>query len=109
MSNKLDPQFTELLGKLGLNTDLSALERRVLDTESYADRPPVPASMLGLTCAEDHTTICAIGDAYDDSGFNAKGQMTIAITSPTQQLGCLEITKRQAAQLRDYLISKLGE
>lgn len=104
MSNKLDPQFAELLGKLGLSNVASAL-----DTDNYADRPPVPASMIGLTCAEDHTTICAIGDAYDDSGFNAKGQMTIAITSPTQQLGCLEITKRQAAQLRDYLISKLGE
>lgn len=96
----LDPELQKLLADMGLNVNGNG---------SVADRPEVPPTMLGLHCAAEHEVILAVGDAYNETGYNEQGVMTLALTSPTRQIGAIVITSKQVRQLRDFLNTKLDQ
>lgn len=94
-------QLMELAREIGV--DMSDLP------QSPMKRPPIPDTMIGLSCAMAPEEMIAVGDAYSKTGFNERGNMTLVISTPTAPLGAVEITKEQAKALRDFLNSKLGE
>jgi hypothetical protein len=99
----LDPELKKLLASIGVPLSASPLNMDDLPTE----RPPVPSTMIGLECVGDRDIILAVGDARNESGYDAAGRMTVCITTPNSQLGALLLTPKQVRQLRDFLTSKL--
>lgn len=102
-------QLRELASELGIPTDVTEEAVTRMTPQRVMKRPDTPKTMLGLNCALDPDDMIVIGDIRSETGFNAQGNMTLMVSTPTRPLGGVQLTREQVVQLRDFLNKKLGE